>query len=128
VSDPPSNPLSRQSSRAHRNLTSIEYSEESLARIPEKLRGRMGNLETYNDSPYLSAMSSVALCTGMAKKALRGKYFDVGQDLEDVIAQTEAIEANPNLYALHTTFLGGLSNGGGMAERPDEAPFEFPGF
>lgn len=84
-------------------------------------------LDYYNDSIYLSGMTSVALATGVAKEALKGKYYDVGQDLGDVVAQTEAIKKNPDLYSLHTSFLGKLSNGnwGGAVS---EEPFDFPGF
>ena len=73
-------------------------------------------------------MVSVALATGLAKDALRGKYFDVGQDLEEVVAQTSAIRSNSDLYSLHTTFLGGLANDGGPPDRVRDAPFNFPGF
>lgn len=72
-------------------------------------------------------MTCVALANGIAKDALKGKYFDVGHDLGDVIAQTEAIKGDPELYSLHTTFPGGLSNLI-HAERPVDEPFEFPGF
>jgi hypothetical protein len=75
-------------------------------------------------------MICVALATGLAKDVLKGKYFDVGQDLEDVLAQAPAIKANPDLYTLHTSFLGDLSNIGvppGGYKVP-EKPFEFPGF
>lgn len=90
---------------------------------PDKFKGW---LDMYTDSPHLNGMVCVALATGIAKDALRGKYFDVGQDLEDVIAQTQSIRANPELYSLHTTFLGGLSNGNPV-DRPKDKPFTFPG-
>ncbi len=72
----------------------------------------------------------MALATGVGKDALRGKYIDVGQDLEDVIAQGDAIKANPDLYSLHTSFVGGLRNGGVPpgGYQAAEHPFEFPGF
>ncbi|KAK3347959.1 hypothetical protein B0H65DRAFT_160894 [Neurospora tetraspora] len=57
-------------------------------------------------------MTCVALASGIAKHVLRGKYVDVGQDLEDILAQAEAINQDENLYSLHTSFLGGLGNGG----------------
>ena len=84
-------------------------------------------LDIYTDSPHLNGMVCVALATGVAKEALRGKYFDVGQDLEDVVKQTAAIKADPELYSLHTNFLGGLSNNGGPMTREMDPPFEFPG-
>ncbi|KAL1863067.1 hypothetical protein VTK73DRAFT_6492 [Phialemonium thermophilum] len=109
-------------------MTLKKYSEESLQNLPPHVRAGMANwLDMYEDSPYLNGMVCVALATGRAKEGLRGKYFDVGQDLEDVIAQTSALKADPELYSLHTTFLGGLSNGV-PTERPRDKPFAFPGF
>lgn len=90
----------------------------------------MRALDIYNDSPYLNGMVCVALAAGVGKKLLRGRYIDVGQDLEDILAQPEALTENPDLYMLHTSFLGGLKNGGVPPEGyrvPDKA-FEFPGF
>ncbi|KAK3320352.1 hypothetical protein B0T19DRAFT_286238 [Cercophora scortea] len=112
-------------------MTLKKYGEESVSNIPPQARGWFSKaLDIYNDSPYLNGMVCVALATGLAKEALKGKYFDVGQDLEDVLAQTPAILADPDLYSLHTTFLGSLGNGGvppGGYQAP-ETPFEFPGF
>lgn len=85
-------------------------------------------LDIYIDSPYLNGMVCVALATGVAKEWLRGKYFDVNQDLEDVVLQSAAVKANPLLYSLHTSFVGGLPNDGGPPDRPRDAPFNFPGF
>ena len=100
-----------------------------MANLPPKAIPWFTNvLDAYNDSPYLNGMVCVALATGIAKDALRGKYFDVVQDLEDVIAQTAAIKANPELYSLHTSFVGGLSNLGPPPETTRDEPFEFPGF
>lgn len=104
-----------------------EYSEESLQKLPEHAANRFkGWLDIYTDSPYLNGMTCVALANGVAKDVLRGKYFDVGHDLEDVIAQSEAINSDPELYSLHTTFPGGLSNLN-PTERPNDQPFDFPG-
>ena len=80
----------------------------------------------YIDSPYLNGMVCVALANGVAKEALKGKYFDVGQDLEDVVAQAEAIKNDPELYSLHASFLGGLSNLD-PGKQPTDEPFDFPG-
>lgn len=88
----------------------------------------LDSLKTFKDSPHLSGMVSVALATGIAKEALKGKYFDVQQDLEDVITQASAIRADPELYTLNTKFLGGLENDGGTEKRAAEDPFQFPGF
>lgn len=84
-------------------------------------------LNGMKDSAHLSGMVSVALASGIAKRVLRGRYFDIQQDLEDVVAQVEAIENNPDLYSLHMRFLGGLPNDGGTEHTVPEEKFEFPG-
>lgn len=89
----------------------------------------------YDDSPYLNGMVCVALATGIAKDCLRGRYFDVKQDLEDVLVQREVIRKEKDtLYMLHTSFLGGMDNGGvggpgvDVGKKMGEEGFEFPGF
>jgi hypothetical protein len=72
-------------------------------------------------------MTSVALATGVAKEALRGRYYDVTQDLEEVIAQADEIKKDRLLYGLGTKFLGELDNYN-VVPQPLETPFEFPGF
>ena len=108
-----------------------EYAAESVANLPPQARDRYTNtLDIYNDSPYLNGMVCVALATGVGKHALRGKYFDVGQDLEDVLSQADALRADPDLYSLHTSFLGELTNSGMPpgGYHAEEQKFEFPGF
>ncbi|KAK0713929.1 hypothetical protein B0T26DRAFT_753985 [Lasiosphaeria miniovina] len=112
-------------------MTLKKYGDESVGNLPPQARGWFAKaLDIYNDSPYLNGMVCVALATGLARTALRGKYIDVGQDLEDVLAQAAAIAQNPELYSLHTSFLGGLPNGGipPGGYTTAEKPFEFPGF
>ncbi|KAK1771921.1 NAD(P)-binding protein [Phialemonium atrogriseum] len=109
-------------------MTLNKYSEQSLQKLPPSVAAGMTRwLDMYNDSPHLNGMVCVALAAGVAKEALKGKYFDVGQDLEDVVNQAAAIRADPELYSLHTNFLGGLSNGNPV-DRPSDEPFDFPGF
>ncbi|KAI1849972.1 hypothetical protein JX265_003345 [Neoarthrinium moseri] len=105
-----------------------ESAREALRDFPELQQVMIGALDHFKDSPYLTGMASVALATGIAKNILRGKYFDVEQDLEDVISQASEFEADPELYTLHTKFLGGLPNDGGTELRPAEDPVSFPGF
>ncbi|KAK4180939.1 hypothetical protein QBC36DRAFT_2362 [Triangularia setosa] len=109
----------------------VEYSAESVSNLPPQAQSKFVNaLDIYDDSPYLNGMVCVALATGLGKEVLRGRYFDVGQDLEDVLAQGEVLKGNPDLYGLHTSFLGGLKNGG-VPEggyRREEWGMEFPGF
>jgi hypothetical protein len=75
-------------------------------------------------------MVCVALANGDGKRVLRGRYYDVGQDLEDVLAQEAALRADPDLYALHTSFLGELTNAGMPpgGYHAEEVKFAFPGF
>jgi hypothetical protein len=109
------------------DMTRQKYSDESMQILPEEARGKMkGWLDIYTDSPYLNGMVCVALATGIAKEALKGKYCDVGHDLEDIIAQTEYIKKDPGLYSLGVRFLGSLSNSNPMSHGDDER-FEFPG-
>ena len=111
--------------------TTSEYSKDSVATLPLQAHAFFANtLDIYNDSPYLNGMVCVALATGVGKRALRGKYFDVGQDLEDVLAQEDTLRANPDLYGLHTSFLGELTNAGlpPGGYHAEEVKFEFPGF
>lgn len=104
-----------------------EYSPQSLLNLPSHAASVFeGWLDMYTDSPYLNGMVCVALASGIAKKVLRGKYFDVEHDLEDVLTQEEALQRNNELYSLHTTFLGGLPNGN-PTQRPKDPPFTFPG-
>ncbi|AEO67846.1 uncharacterized protein THITE_2049423 [Thermothielavioides terrestris NRRL 8126] len=113
-------------------MTLKKYAADSISALPPPARASFANtLDVYNDSPYLNGMVCVALAAGVAKRALRGRYFDVGQDLEDVLAQEAALAADPDLYALHTRFLGGLANGGvppGGYRGAEEGAWEFPGF
>ncbi|KAK4201710.1 hypothetical protein QBC40DRAFT_347636 [Triangularia verruculosa] len=112
-------------------MTLKKYSAESVSNLPAQAQSKFVNaLDIYDDSPYLNGMVCVALATGVGKEVLRGKYFDVGQDLEDVFTQGEALKQDPDLYGLHTSFLGGLKNGG-VPEggyRKEEWGLEFPGF
>lgn len=82
----------------------------------------------FKDSPYLSGMTAVALATGLAKRALNGRYFDVQHDLEDVVSQSRIIQEDTELYSLHTKFLAGLPNNGGTEHEQPGPRFDFPGF
>ncbi|KAH7628324.1 hypothetical protein B0T09DRAFT_346417 [Sordaria sp. MPI-SDFR-AT-0083] len=94
-------------------MTLSKYSPSSISTLPPATHSVFTNSfnTLYNDSPYLNGMACVALASGIAKHVLRGKYVDVGQDLEDILAQAEAIKLDEELYSLHTSFLGGLVNG-----------------
>lgn len=111
--------------------STTEYAKESVANLPPQAHAFFANqLDVYNDSPYLNGMVCVALATGVGKRVLRGKYFDVGQDLEDVLAQEDALKADPDLYSLHTSFLGELTNSGMPpgGYHAEDVKFAFPGF
>lgn len=78
--------------------------------------------------PHLAGMSCVALATGIAKDVLRGRYYDVGQNLEDVIGQPALLEADPLLHTLHISMLGSLEREEGAISQEPEEKFDFPGF
>jgi hypothetical protein len=60
------------------------------------------------------------LATGQAKEVLKGKYFDVEQDISAVVAAgPDEIRGPKQLYELKVQFLGGLENNGGTV--PDDA-------
>lgn len=123
-------------------MTLSKYSPSSISTLPPSTQSAFTHAfdNLYDDSPYLNGMTCVALATGLAKHVLRGKYVDVSQDLEDILAQAEAVNLDENLYTLHTSFLGGLENGGtGAGVKPGDSlksaetkggkeRFEFPGF
>ncbi|KAH7258859.1 uncharacterized protein BKA55DRAFT_638480 [Fusarium redolens] len=82
----------------------------------------------FTGSPHLVGMSCVALATGIAKDALRGRYYDVEQDLEDVIAQAPLLKADPLLHTLNISMLGSMEREEGAIAREAEKSFDFPGF
>jgi len=109
-------------------LASKEGLKKPFEDFPELTEGMEETLQGFKDSPYLSGMVCVALATGIAKDILKGRYFDVQHDLEDIIAQGEIVQNIPDIYGLHTTFPGQLPNDGGTELLPAEPHFEFPGY
>ncbi|KAK6822659.1 pap2 superfamily protein [Apiospora arundinis] len=108
-------------------MTTNKYKNavEALPDHPDRAAKLAQRLDAYNDSPYLNGMTCVALATGLARRVLRGRYIDVGQDLEDLLALAgDAIKADPELYTLHTRYLGAVPDGGAVLDEP----FAFPGF
>ncbi|KAF5672746.1 cytochrome P450 monooxygenase [Fusarium denticulatum] len=86
------------------------------------------NLYAIHPGAVRSGMKTAALATGIAKDALRGRHYDVEQDMEDVIAQASLLKADPLLHTLHISMLGSLEREeGAMAQEPEEK-FGFPGF
>jgi hypothetical protein len=104
------------------------HAEEIMGEYSHLVKGMAQVLENFKDSPYLSGMVSVALATGIAKDCLNGKYFDVQQDLGDVIAQASALRDNSDLYKMQVAFLGDLPNNGGTENIAPEKAFNFPGY
>jgi len=76
--------------------------------------------ELFHCNPRLCGQTCVYLATGQAKEVLRGKYFDVEQDISAVVAAgPDEIRGPKQLYELKVEFLGGLENNGGTV--PDDA-------
>ncbi|WKT43768.1 Short-chain dehydrogenase/reductase SDR [Fusarium oxysporum f. sp. vasinfectum] len=109
-------------------MTLAVHPEEIMGEYSQLVKGLAQVLENFKDSPYLSGMVSVALATGIAKDCLNGKYFDVQQDLGDVIAQASALRDHSDLYKMQVAFLGDLPNNGGTENIAPEKAFNFPGF
>ncbi|KAK8022211.1 hypothetical protein PG993_012978 [Apiospora rasikravindrae] len=113
--------------RSEMTLNKYRNAETTLPDHPAVAAKLTQRVDGYNDSPYLNGMTCVALATGIARQVLRGRYFDVGQDLEDVLASAgeAAIQADPELYTLHTRYLGTVPDSSGAVL---DEPFAFPGF
>ncbi|THH02943.1 hypothetical protein EW145_g6677, partial [Phellinidium pouzarii] len=67
--------------------------------------GMKNMYDNFVDTPELSAWTCVYLATGRAA-ALRGRYIDVGDDIEDLVCQSDVIRKE-NLYDLTVGTLGG---------------------
>ncbi|KAK8092080.1 hypothetical protein PG997_002441 [Apiospora hydei] len=114
--------------KSEMTLNKYKNAETTLPNHPALATKLTQRVDAYNDSPYLNGMTCVALATGLARHVLRGRYFDVGQDLEDVLrpeAAEAAIRADPALYTLHTRYLGAVPDSSGAVL---DEPFVFPGF
>ncbi|GKT73081.1 3-oxoacyl-(acyl-carrier-protein) reductase [Colletotrichum tofieldiae] len=110
-------------------ITTIDGQQDiSLAEFPQVASRFAEWKKKFTGSPHLTGMVCVALSTGIAKDVLKGKYFDVEQDLEDIISRAPLLKADPLLHTLHTTMLGSLEREEGAVDREPETPFEFPGF
>ncbi|EXL91416.1 hypothetical protein FOIG_15453 [Fusarium odoratissimum NRRL 54006] len=109
-------------------MTSAVHPEEIMGAYSHLVKGMAQVLENFKDSPYLSGMVSVALATGIAKDCLNGRYFDVQQDLGDVLAQASALRDHSDLYKMQVAFLGDLPNNGGTENTAPEKAFNFPGY
>lgn len=66
-----------------------------------------------DDDPYLCGQTCVFLATDRGK-ALRGRYFDVEQNIVTVVAAGEETIKKEGLYELGVQFLGGFPNDGGI--------------
>ena len=71
----------------------------------------------------VAGCTAVALAAGIAKDVLRGRFFDVEQDLGFVTAHGKEI-TDRELYELKVDFLGGLPNDGGMENRDGEPVYK----
>lgn len=120
----PVGPDKRAPGTKGRKKPEYKNAEQTLPDHPERAKQFTARVDAYNDSPYLNGMTCVALATGIAKDLLRGRYYDVGQDLEDVLALgPAAIGEDGDLYTLHARYKGEVPQGGVL-----DAKFDFPGF
>jgi hypothetical protein len=83
-------------------------------KYPERVKARNAWLPLFKTSRFLCGATCVYIASGKAK-ALKGRYFDVEQDIAQVVANPEEIIEN-NLYRLKVEFQGGLPNDGNAAK------------
>nr|RBQ91806.1 hypothetical protein FVER53263_12478 [Fusarium verticillioides] len=108
--------------------TADGHQDSALGEFPQ-IMGRFEEwMRRFTGSPHLAGMSCVALATGIAKDALRGRYYDVEQDLEDIIAQVALLKEDPLLHRLNISMLGALEREEGAIDQEPEERFDFPGF
>ncbi|KAG4286424.1 hypothetical protein FPRO06_07684 [Fusarium proliferatum] len=108
--------------------TADGHHDAALAEFPQVFSRFEEWMKRFTGSPHLAGMSCVALATGIAKDVLRGRYYDVEQDLEDVIAQASLLKADPLLHTLNISMLGSLQREEGAIAQEPEEKFDFPGF
>ncbi|KAI1063749.1 hypothetical protein LB506_005880 [Fusarium annulatum] len=108
--------------------TADGHHDAALAEFPQVFSRFEEWMKRFTGSPHLAGMSCVALATGIAKDVLRGRYYDVEQDLQDFIAQTSLLKADPLLHTLHISMLGSLEREEGAISQEPEEKFDFPGF
>ncbi|RBR10362.1 hypothetical protein FVER53590_12478 [Fusarium verticillioides] len=108
--------------------TADGHQDSALGEFPQ-IMGRFEEwMKRFTGSPHLAGMSCVALATGIAKDVLRGRYYDVEQDLEDIIAQAALLKEAPLLHRLNISMLGALEREEGAIDQEPEERFDFPGF
>ncbi|KAG7428160.1 Epidermal retinol dehydrogenase 2 [Fusarium oxysporum f. sp. raphani] len=102
--------------------------DATLEEFPQVISRLAEWTKRFTGSPYLAGMPCVGLATGIAKDALMGRYYDVEQDLEDIIPQAALLKADPLLHTLHISMFGSLEREEGVIAREAEASFDFPDF
>jgi hypothetical protein len=73
-------------------------------------------LPSFKTSRFLCGATCVYIASGKAK-ALKGRYFDCEQNIEQVVAAGRSEIVGSDLYSLKVEFLGGLPNDGGTSNN-----------
>lgn len=81
---------------------------------PSLVAARNAWLPMFQTSRFLCGATCVYIASGKAK-VLKGRYFDVQQDIEYVCSKGAKEIEEQDLYRMKVDFLGGLPNDGGPA-------------
>ena len=89
------------------------YADDVRKKYPEMVARYQEFQRRFIDSGYLCGQTCAFIAAGKALP-LRGKYFDVEQDIEEVLKYAHEFQEK-GLYDLKVEFPGGLLNDGGTA-------------
>jgi hypothetical protein len=89
------------------------YADDVRAKYPEMVAKYQEFQKRFIDSGYLCGQVCAFMAAGKALP-LRGKYFDVEQDIAKVLEYAPQF-SEQGLYDLKVDFAGGLQNNGGLA-------------
>jgi len=99
--------------RPLRFLTNTDaYAPDVREKYPEMVARYQEFQSRFIDSGYLAGQTCAFMAAGKALP-LRGKYFDVEQDIGKVLEHSQEF-SQKGLYDLKVEFVGGLLNTGGM--------------
>jgi hypothetical protein len=89
------------------------YADDVRQKYPEMVAQYQAFQRSFKDSGYLCGQTCAFMAGGKALP-LRGRYFDVEQDIGEVLKYAHEFKEK-GLYDLKVEFAGGLLNDGGVA-------------
>jgi hypothetical protein len=85
--------------------------KDVVEKYPERAKALQDWLPFFKTDRMLCGATAVYIASGKAK-ILKGRYFDVEQDIEDVVNAGPSEIIDKDLYRMKIDFLGGLANDG----------------